>query len=220
MRKDVNALPLKRTIFINPMNIKNLLRFSFLTGLMLNLVAITHAAPTIINVPADLPPGVLPSGLESGNLGLDANIIAALIGVSGLVVGSLITILASYVMRWMDVRREDKREDLLMERSKKEKEYAIKQDIYRGFLDNLAHIETFQFKDLDTFKKEWTKMEIKIDLVASGKVRQAKDAIQAELLDVAEKNIRSGAASLGESYIQNRDALLKAIREDIDIFQS
>ncbi|MCC7197616.1 hypothetical protein IT413_05500, partial [Candidatus Peregrinibacteria bacterium] len=175
------------------MNIKNLLRFSFLTGLMLNLVAITHAAPTIINVPADLPPGVLPSGLESGNLGLDANIIAALIGVSGLVVGSLITILASYVMRWMDVRREDKREDLLMERSKKEKEYAIKQDIYRGFLDNLAHIETFQFKDLDTFKKEWTKMEIKIDLVASGKVRQAKDAIQAELLDVAEKNIRSGA---------------------------
>lgn len=202
------------------MNIKNLLRFSFLTGLMLNLVAITHAAPTIINVPADLPPGVLPSGLESGNLGLDANIIAALIGVSGLVVGSLITILASYVMRWMDVRREDKREDLLMERSKKEKEYAIKQDIYRGFLDNLAHIETFQFKDLDTFKKEWTKMEIKIDLVASGKVRQAKDAIQAELLDVAEKNIRSGAASLGESYIQNRDALLKAIREDIDIFQS
>ncbi|MCC7197458.1 hypothetical protein IT413_04675 [Candidatus Peregrinibacteria bacterium] len=63
-------------------------------------------------------------------------------------------------------------------------------------------------------------MEIKIDLVASGKVRQAKDAIQAELLDVAEKNIRSGAASLGESYIQNRDALLKAIREDIDIFQS
>lgn len=202
------------------MNIKNLLRFSFLSGLVLNLTAIANAAPTMINVPADLPPGVLPSGLAAGSMGLDANIIAALIGVSGLVIGSVITILASYVMRWMDVRREDKREDLLMERNRKEKEYAIKQEIYRGFLDDLAHIETFQFKDLDLFKKEWTKMEIKIDLVASTKVRAAKDLIQAELLDVAEKNIRSGGATLGESYIQNRDELLKAIRADIDILQS
>jgi len=201
------------------MNIKNLFRLSFFSGLLLNAMAIAYAAPTLIEMPTDLPPGVLPSGAAPGNMGLDANIIAAIIGVCGLVVGSTITILASYVMRWMDVRREDKREDLLMERGRKEKEYSIKQEIYRRFLDDLAHVETFQFKDIDSFKKEWTKMEIKIDLVASKKVRAAKDAIQAELMEVAEKNIRSGSEKVGESYIQNRDALLRAIREDIDILQ-
>lgn len=179
------------------------------------------AAPNIIiPAPLDLPPGAMSYGNTNSGLPLDPNIIAALIGILGLIIGSIITIFASYFMRWMDVRREDKREDLLIERNKKDKEYEMKQDIYRNFLNELANMETLQMKDMDSFMKEWTRMEIKIDLVASSKVRQAKDVIQSEMMNVAETGLKNGTPKLSPEYMHNRDLLLKAIREDIDILQN
>lgn len=182
--------------------------------------AIAYAA-TPFPQTADLPPGAMSYGnVDRGTFSSDPNIVAAIIGVVGLLVGSIITILATYFMRWMDVRREDKREDLLTERNRREKEFQMKQEIYKNFLNELAQLESFQYKDLDSFKKAWTKTEINIDLVASPAVRQAKDTVQAEMMAAAEQNLKSGAASLGSEYLRNRDALLQAIREDIDIFNA
>ena len=96
----------------------------------------------------------------------------------------------------------------------------MKQEIYKNFLNELANLESFQQKDLDSFKKAWTRTEINIDLVASQAVRTAKDIVQAEMIGAAEQNFRSGTAALSPQYLQNRDALLQAIREDIDIFNA
>lgn len=177
------------------------------------------AATQIIPPPLDLPPEAINYGsVNKGDLTSDPNIIAAVIGVTGLIVGSAITIFSTAVIRRFDIKREDKREELMLERYKKEKEYNIKQEIYKNFLNELALLETFSYNDTETFKREWIKTEVKIDLVASEKVRQAKEQIQKELLALAEKNIKSGSANISQEYIKYRDALLEAIRGDIEIF--
>lgn len=177
-------------------------------------------AQNIIPLPADLPPGSMSySGLLSGDLLRDPNIIAAMIGVSGLLIGSVITILATYFIRWMDVRREDKRERLLIKQGRKEKEYQMKQELYRNFLGELAQLETFDFPGIDDFRRAWTRMEVKVDLVASPRVRDTKEKLQKELLALAEKNLKAGKAAIEASYMKTRDELLDAIREDIDILQ-
>jgi len=193
----------------------------FLSAALLLTIGYAYTAFAAVpfpQAPADLPPGAMSYGNANTGTSMDPNIIAAVIGVVGLLVGSVITILATYFMRWMDVRREDKREDLLIERSRREKEFQIKQEIYKNFLNELAQLESFQQKDLDGFKKAWTKTEINIDLVASPEVRRAKDIVQSEMMGAAEQNFKSGAASLGPDYLKNRDILLQAIRDDIDIF--
>ena len=193
---------------------------------MLSLYLLVSASTAFATVPfpqspVDLPPGTMNYGtIDKGTLPLDPNIMAAVIGVSGLLIGSIITILATYFMRWMDVRREDRREDLLIERSKREKEFQLKQDTYKAFLNELADLEAVHVKDLDSFKKAWTRTEIALDLVASPEVRQAKDAVQSELMATAEKSFKTGAVELSPDYLKNRDSLLQAIREDIDIFKS
>ena len=179
------------------------------------------ATPIAIPSTVDLPPGAMSYGnISSGNYLRDPNVIAAIIGVGGLMVGSIITILATYFIRWMDIRREDKREDLIMARNKKEKEYHMKQEIYRIFLGELAHLETFTSSDIDAMRREWTKMEVKVDLVASAKVRKTKEMLQEMLYSLSEKNLKGKSASLTPEYLKTRDELLAAIREDIDIFQS
>lgn len=122
-------------------------------------------------------------------------------------------------MRWMDNRREDKREDMLMERNKREKEFQIKQETYRNFLNDLAHLETFPGENMDNFKREWTKTEVKVDLVATNNVRKCKENLQKELIDLAENNIKTKSAKISAEYLKSRDHLLDAIREDIDIFR-
>jgi len=189
--------------------------------LFLSYTAIAAATVPFPQATPDLPPGAMSYGnADKGTFGMDPNIIAAVIGVAGLLIGSIITILATYFMRWMDVRREDRREDLLMERSRREKEFQIKQEIYKNFLNELAQLESFQYKDLDSFKRAWTKTEINIDLVASPAVRQAKDIVQSEMLGAAEQNLKAGSAALNPEYLKNRDILLQAIREDIDVFNA
>lgn len=179
------------------------------------------ASAQIIAQPADLPPGTFNyDGTVDGNLLSDPNVIAALIGVAGLLVGSVITILASYLIRWMDIRRDRKREVSMLEREKRDKEYQIKQELYRHFLNELAEIETFSQKSLDEVKRHWTKMEVKVDLIASDDVRSNKEKLQKALFTLAEKNLKNKAVSLPGSYINTRDELLKAIREDIDIFDT
>jgi hypothetical protein len=167
----------------------------------------------------DLPPGAMSYGNTGSSNLTDPNIVAAIIGVAGLLIGSAITIVATLLMRNLDIRREDRREEMMVERNRKEKAIQIKQEIYKDFLHELAELETFNYKDLDSFKKDWIKTEVKVDLVASPKIRQAKETVQNELLNIAEKNIKSGTANLSQNYFKYRDALLDTIREDIDIAQ-
>ncbi len=185
--------------------------------ILFQVQAVCLAASTIeIPSPADLPPGALNYDSPS-NLPLDANIIAAIIGVVGLLVGSFITIGTTIIMRHFDIQRENKREELLFQKERKEKAYQIKQEIYKNFLHELAQLETFNFNDFESFKKEWTKSEVKVDLVASMKLREAKEKLQLELFNIGEKNIKQNTAQLSPIYLKNRDILLEAIREDIDI---
>jgi len=188
---------------------------------LLLLPSVALAATMIIPQPLDLPPESIDFDGDpvEGNVLKDPNILAAIIGCLGLLVGSFITILATYMMRWMDNRREDKREDLLILRSKKEKEYQMKQEIYRHFLHELANLETFTHKELDEFKREWNRVEIKVDLIASEEVRDLKQQMQDELLSLAEKNISTKKSHLSDKFMEIRDALLEAIRADIDILQ-
>jgi hypothetical protein len=176
------------------------------------------------NQPVDLPPGAMSYGNESaadtnsGALPADPNIVAAVIGVAGLLAGSMITILATYFMRWMDVRREDRREDYIAAKSKREKEFALKHENYRDFLTTLAGLESMRPKDFTEFKKDWGQAEINLDLAASDQVRQAKELFKASLMAATENAYETGSPAFDPSYAENRDALIKAIREDIDLF--
>lgn len=199
---------------------KKVLLFALLAAIFTIFIAdAVHAANYIFNTP-ELPPSS--SGLDGrvqNDFWRDPNVIAALIGVVGLLIGSAITIIATFVMYKIEARREDSREEIMNERHRKEKEHLIKEEIYKQFLNDLAHLETFSQKNVDNFKREWTKLEVKVDLVASPKVRDAKEKLQNALLSLAEKNIKSGAAALNKEYMNSRDALLDAIRKDIDIMQ-
>jgi len=188
------------------------------------LVSVAFAIPMnrmLIPEINDMPPeSVNFDGPPVENIFKDPNILAAVIGVFGLLIGSSITIFATYVMRWMDNMRDDKREDYLIERQKKEKEYHMKQEIYKHFLHELAELEMFNFKDDDNFKRAWNRTEMKVDLIASSEVRDVKKEFQDELLAIAKKNIKDRSAHLSDSYMVVRDKLLDAIRKDLDILQN
>lgn len=160
------------------------------------------------------------------------NVIGAIIGVAGLFVGTFITIFTSFIIRSMDISREERKEQAELERSKKEKAFSLKQEIYSMFISELASLENFivkksadsSLKNLENFDNEWTRIEIKVDLIAPPKVQQLKDQLQNELMSLAEKRFSSGASnqelSLNESYMKNRNSLLEAIREDMEINQN
>ena len=159
-------------------------------------------------------------------------VIGALIGVAGLVVGTFITILTSFMVRHMDIRREERKEESYVRRAQKEKEFGLKQEIYSQFVTELAALENFISKkesDLDlnnmeNFDSEWTKIEIKVDLVANKRVKELKDQLAEELLSLARKKFAQKNAgqelSLSSTYTENRSALLEAIREDMEITTS
>ncbi len=156
-------------------------------------------------------------------------VIGAIIGVAGLVVGTFITILTSLIIRHMDVKREERKEAADLEKSKKEKAFILKQEIYSDFISELASLENFLtkknaspgLKTLDTFDNEWTKIEIKVDLVASDKVRELKNLLSEELMNLAKEKFAqkdlSREISLSAAYTGNRTSLLEAIREDMEI---
>lgn len=207
-------------------------RFTFfLTVLILALAQVQFASAagtTIIPSPIDLPPGAMNYDSLAKSSGLDPNIVAAVIGVVGLLVGSFLTILGTYFLRYLDVRREDRREEAFMVRERKEKEFQIKQEIYKNFLTDLGQMESFlmhkaenaNIKDAESFNAEWTKMEIKMNLVCSGQIRRLLDDVQEELVAVAKKRFEGGKVTLEASYLGKRGELLDAIREDIDLFQT
>lgn len=178
------------------------------------------ALATSITLPNDVPPGAMSYGNVSQNaLPADPNIIAAIIGVVGLLMGSFITIVATYFIRWMDIRREDKREKLLMEKNRREKVFQMKQEVYRTFLNELSNLEAFVQPDFATFKRDLTKTDIKLDLIASDKVREINENLKNILLLIAEKNYKSKSIELSEEYLNQRENLLEAIRSDIDLNQ-
>jgi hypothetical protein len=156
-------------------------------------------------------------------------VIGAIIGVVGLVVGTFITILTSLIIRRMDIRREERKEEADLEKSKKEKAFVLKQEIYSDFISELAALENFLakkntsagLKTLDTFDNEWTRIEIKVDLVASDKVRELKNLLSEELINLAKEKFAqkdsSREISLSSAYMDNRTSLLEAIREDMEI---
>jgi len=205
----------------------------FALFLTIAILAVTHfhiasaAGMEIIPSPVDVPPGAMSYGNVAKG-GLDPNILAALIGVCGLLVGSFLTIGGTYFLRFLDVRREDKREEAFMVRERKEKEFQMKQEIYKNFLTDLGHMEGFllhkaddiNIKDTDGFGAEWTKMEIKMSLVCSPKIRQLLDELQEQLMDIAQKRFKGEKIELNKDYINKRGELLDAIREDIDLFQN
>lgn len=208
-----------------------------LTMLAFTLLAIFTSAITAFavvpfpNQPVDLPPGAMnydstastttstASSANGETLPFDPNIVAAVIGVAGLLAGSIITILATYFMRWMDVRREDRREDYISEKSRHEKELALKHETYRDFLVTLAGLEAMRPKDFKEFKKDFAQAEISLDLAASEEVRRAKDLFKASLLTATEKAYETGSPAFDPTYGENRDKLIGAIRADIDIFR-
>jgi hypothetical protein len=175
--------------------------------------------------PVDLPPGAMSYGNEAavsdeGGMPFDPNVVAAVIGVAGLLAGSIITILATYFMRWMDVRREDRREEFVEEKNRREKQFSLKHETYRDFLSTLAGLESMRPKDYDDFKKELAQAEISLDLSASEEVRKAKDLFRSSLLSATEKAYETGQPAFDPSYAETRDALIAAIRKDIDEMRS
>ena len=208
------------------MKIKNLLPLLAAT-IILTQFNLAHAAIQMIPVPGDLPPGTMSYGNLSKGTGIDPNILAAIIGVIGLFMGTFLTLLGTYFLRFLDVKREDKREELFLVRERKEKEYQLKQEIYKNFLTELGHLESFllhkvdhpQLKDIEAFNGEWTKMEIKMNLVCTAKIRQLLDEAQEDLMDTAKKRFSGSGVDLSADYLKHRSMLLDAIRTDIDLFQ-
>ena len=176
----------------------------------------------------DLPPGTIGSSSGGSTSGFDPNILAAVIGVVGLLIGSFLTILGTYFLRFLDVKRENKREELFMVRERKEKEFQIKQEIYKGFLTDMGRIEGFllnksdvdNIRDIDSLNAEWTTMEIKMNLVCSKEIRTLLDEVQEEIMTIGKKRFSGGKVELTGAYLDKRSELLDAIREDIDLFQN
>ena len=198
---------------------QTILKFGFITTLTIAGANLAMAATNLMPS-TDLPVGAVAS--SSGNilgLPIDSNIAAAIIGVTGVLIGSGITFMATLFMRSLDIKHEEEREKAFMEQNRKEKEYQIKQEVYRDFLKELAGLETFHFKTIEEFQREWTKTEIKVDLVASEKLRAVKETLQAELYNIAEKNIKAGTATLSPNYLKLRENLLDSIREDMGILK-
>lgn len=160
-----------------------------------------------------------------------SQVIGAIIGVAGLFVGTFITIFTSFIIRRMDIRREERREDAEQERAKKEKQFALQQDIYSHFISELAAFENFlskkgadlSVKTLENFDNEWTRTEIKVDLVASDAVRELKNSLSKELMELAADKFAqkdsSKEVALSAEYTKNRSALLEAIRQEMEINQ-
>ena len=199
---------------------KNKIIFTALLTSILSLIMIPSAFAVAqpIQLPNDLPPGAMSFGnVSTGNLPFDPNIIAAVIGVVGLLVGSAITIFATYFIRWMDLRREDKRERRLMEKDRKEKTFQMKQEVYKNFLNELSNLESFIQPDLDTFKRDLIKTDMKLDLIAPDEIRNSNEALKNMLLAIAEKNYKNKSIALTDEYLLERETLLKAIRKDIDL---
>ncbi|MBD3270529.1 hypothetical protein GF376_03300 [Candidatus Peregrinibacteria bacterium] len=153
-------------------------------------------------------------------------IIGASIGVIGLFIGTFITIIISLLTRQLDIRREEKKEEIYLRRDKKEKEFSIKREVYTKFIAELAALENFisnqgnhelNIKSLEKFKTEWNKTEIKVDLIAPPPVKELKEKLQNELFEMAENKFADKSSGLSEEYTTNRDNLLQAIREDMEI---
>ena len=158
-----------------------------------------------------------------------SQVVGAVIGVIGLIVGTVVTIFTSFIIRHLDVRREERKEAAEQERAKKEKQFALQQEIYSHFISELAAFENFltkkgsgiSAKSLENFDGEWTRTEIKVDLVANEQVRDLKDKLSHELINLAQNKFAQKDAAkevvLSDEYTADRAALLEAIRDQMEI---
>lgn len=158
-------------------------------------------------------------------------VIGAVIGVLGLFIGTFITIFTSLIIRGMDVRREERRETADLERARKQKEFSLKQEIYSHFISELASLENFitkksvsgSVKNFENFDNEWTRIEIKVDLVSNENVKALKDDLSQQLMLLAKQRFagKEGGkeVALSPEYMEKRSELLEAIRQDMEINQ-
>lgn len=159
-------------------------------------------------------------------------VVGAIIGVAGLFIGTFITIFTSFIIRNMDIKREGRKELADMEKARKEKEFSLKQEIYSQFISELATLENFITKKatgktslmtLENFDNEWTRIEIKVDLISNDQVQKLKDALSDELMGLAKERFSAKEGSkeiiLSQEYMKDRTALLEAIRQDMEINQ-
>jgi len=159
-------------------------------------------------------------------------VIGAIIGVAGLFIGTFITIFTSFIIRNMDIKREERKERADTERARKEKEFSLKQEIYSQFISELATLENFISKkasgkpslaNFENFDNEWTRIEIKVDLISNDQVQALKDALSEELMGLAKERFSSKEVGkeivLSKEYMKDRTALLEAIRQDMEITQ-
>lgn len=158
-----------------------------------------------------------------------SQIIGAIIGLVGMLVGTLISIVITFLIRNLDLKKEKLKEEMSLKKAKADRELEMKEEIYSEFLSELAYLENFltkksttaiPLKDMANFDGEWTKVEIKVDLIANEEVRKLKEPLQTELMTLAEKRFEGKLIELTSLYTENRDKLLNAIRKDIDIFQN
>ncbi len=159
-------------------------------------------------------------------------VVGSIIGVAGLFVGTFITIFTSFIIRNMDIKREQRREETEQARARKEKEFSLKQEIYSQFISELATLENIITKKsagksslttFENFDNEWTRTEIKVDLISDEHLQQLKNNLSQELMSLAKQRFsaKEGAKEivLGEEYHKDRTALLEAIRQDMEINQ-
>jgi len=158
-----------------------------------------------------------------------SQLVGALIGLGGMLLGTFLSVVITFLIRNLDLKKEKLNEEMNFKKEKATRELQLKEAIYSQFLSELAYLENFitkkpnsvmQLKDMANFDSEWTRTEIKVDLIAKEEVRTLKEQLQVELMALAEKRFEGQPIQLTKTYTQNRDKLLDAIRKDMDIFQA
>ncbi len=155
-------------------------------------------------------------------------IIGAIIGVTGLFLGTFITIITSLLIRYLDVKRDQRRDDFLRKREQLSREYKLKRDVYTAFISDLAQLESFvtkgfdeteKLQDFENFEQEWTKTEIRLNLIGSDSILNLENELQSELFSLAKKRFskKDGDIQLTDEYMYKRTELLEAIRQDMGI---
>lgn len=155
-------------------------------------------------------------------------VVGAIIGVVGLIIGTFVSIFTSLLIRHLDIKREERRDFAETERDRKARHFALQQEVYSTFITELANFESILTKkdfktDIDTleeFQGEWTKTEIKVDLVANNQVIKLKNQLSTIILGLAEEKFLSKKNKnivLEEDYIMLRNNLLENIRQEMGI---
>jgi hypothetical protein len=147
-------------------------------------------------------------------------VIGAMIGVAGLIIGTIITIFTSLIIRRLDIHRENKKEELYQTREQRQKEFRLRRQIYTEFLNKLSDLEETLIQkkfqgNINEFHQYWSNLSIKLDLVAGSAVAETKDVFETGLFKFAKSSLQGKPDN--SEYIEGRIKLIQAIRKDMDL---